>query len=191
VAEKSYCYAIRVASKWKKRVLDLLSVKRLGTPLPECPMPAGGGSEGRVRLEPLFPGYLFCGVRQSARYLPILQTPGATRFECTGSKRARVPDAEIAAINSVVDCGPPTGPHQKEVGRRVRIAKGPLAGATGTVASQPGRDRLAVSVRLLHGSVAVEIDRGWATPFRWANEWRTEPGVRMQQFPEQKALVAS
>ena len=48
-----------------------------------------------------------------------------------------------------------------EVGRRVRLEDGPLAGLEGLLIEKRKQNRLVVSVSLLRRSVAVEIERNW------------------------------
>ena len=49
-----------------------------------------------------------------------------------------------------------------QIGQRVRIAYGPLAGVEGIVArAEDGRSRVVVSVTMLQRAVAAEIDREW------------------------------
>ncbi len=182
MAEKRYWYAIRVAPKRDKRVHELLSQKHFETFLPLCSAPKSSSTGFRPQVRPLFPGYLFCRLEESARYLPILQTPGVVGFVCVGMKRATVEDAEIEAIREVAGSGLPAEPHEYlEVGRRVVIEEGPLAGLTGVLVSTAGRDRFVVSVRMLRRSVAVEIERKWARPCGWAAEWGARMGERIQQ----------
>jgi len=51
---------------------------------------------------------------------------------------------------------------QIQVGQKVSILDGPLAGVEGTVAISKGESqRVVLTVPLLQRSVAVEIDRSW------------------------------
>jgi transcription antitermination factor NusG len=76
-----------------------------------------------------------------------------------------VDDAEIAAIQGIIQSGLPREPWPfLQVGQRVRIASGPLSGYEGILLNVKGNHRLVLSVSLLRRSVAVEVDRAWASP---------------------------
>jgi transcription antitermination factor NusG len=114
----------------------------------------------RVKLvdAPLFPGYLFCRVNIQDR-LPVLAAPGVIRI--VGYNRVPIPldEAEIAAIQSIVNSGLPNQPWPYlKVGDQVQIDSGPLQGLKGILLDVRGTHRVVVSVTLLQRSVAVEID---------------------------------
>ncbi len=107
--------------------------------------------------EPLFPGYVFCRL-DITRRLPVLQTPGVTRFVGLGKTPAQVDAAEMEALVAVVASGLPLEPAKPAVGQTVRILNGPLRGMTGTVIDVNDERRLVVSVSLLQQAAAVVID---------------------------------
>jgi transcription antitermination factor NusG len=113
---------------------------------------------------PLFPGYVFC--RLDPRYrMPLLTIPGALHFVGIGKTPVPIDDSEIAAIQTAVRSGLPTEPWPYlEVGQRVRLEEGPLAGLEGMLVGTSKGQRIVVSVILLKRSVAVTIERHWATP---------------------------
>jgi len=51
-----------------------------------------------------------------------------------------------------------------EVGQRVRLQEGPLAGVEGIFVGEAKQERIVVSVTLLKRSMAVAIERHWAAP---------------------------
>jgi len=51
-----------------------------------------------------------------------------------------------------------------ELGHRVLIERGPLAGVEGILDEVKGKYRLVVSVQLLQRSVSAEVDRDWIRP---------------------------
>jgi transcription antitermination factor NusG len=113
---------------------------------------------------PLFPGYLFCRFDLLNR-LPILVTPGVIQVIGNGKNPIPVEDAEIAAIQAVVQSELPRQPWPfLQLGQKVRIACGPLSGLEGILQSQKGSHRLVLSVSLLRRSVAVEVDSAWVSP---------------------------
>jgi transcription antitermination factor NusG len=113
---------------------------------------------------PLFPGYVFCRLNPEFR-LPLLTTPGVMSFVGIGKVPAPIEDAEIAAIQVAVGAGLSAEPYPfLEVGQRVRLAEGPLAGTDGFLVELRKQQRIVVSVTMLKRSIAVEIDRNWIRP---------------------------
>lgn len=113
---------------------------------------------------PLFPGYVFCRLDPVNR-LPILTIPGALHFVGIGKTPVPVDASEVAAIQAAVRSGLPAEPWMYlEVGERVRLEQGPLAGIEGILTETRKQYRVVVSVSLLRRSVAVEIDQSWIAP---------------------------
>jgi len=105
----------------------------------------------------MFPGYIF------ARFNPfqshdVLKAPGIASIVGFGSKYCPVEDAEIEAIQIVLESGALVSPHaQLRPGSRVRVLHGSLKGLEGTLVEVKDERKLVVSVSLLQRSVAVEI----------------------------------
>jgi transcription antitermination factor NusG len=113
---------------------------------------------------PLFPGYLFCRLDPSQR-LPLLTIPGVLNFVGIGKVPTPIEDAEIAVIQAAAQSGLLTEPCPfLEIGHRIRLDVGPLAGLEGLLSETSNQQRLVVSVTLLRRSIAVAIERHWATP---------------------------
>jgi transcription antitermination factor NusG len=113
---------------------------------------------------PLFPGYVFCKFDLLNR-LPILVTPGVIQVVGTGKNPIPIDDAELAALQAVVQSELPRQPWPfLQVGQKVRIGHGPLSGFEGILVNLKGNHRLVLSVGLLRRSVAVEIDSAWVSP---------------------------
>jgi hypothetical protein len=53
-----------------------------------------------------------------------------------------------------------------EVGQRVRVNYGTLAGLEGILVNLKGNHRVVLSVTLLQRSVAMEVDEAWLTPVK-------------------------
>jgi transcriptional antiterminator NusG len=112
----------------------------------------------------LFPGYVFCRLNPSDR-LPVLTAPGVVDLVGFGKIPAPIPDPEIENVRQMVQSGLFVMPWPfLEVGHRVLIERGPLAGVEGILDEVKGKCRLVVSVQLLQRSVAAEVDRDWIRP---------------------------
>jgi transcription antitermination factor NusG len=119
---------------------------------------------------PFFPGYVFCQFNPLNR-LPILGVPGVVQIVGVGGIPAPLDEAEIGAIQAVVNSRLSSQPWPYlEIGSKVRIEYGPLCGVEGILLSVKGHGRLVLSVTLLQRSVAVEIDQAWVqpSPQHWA-----------------------
>lgn len=114
--------------------------------------------------QPLFPGYLFCRFNIHDRR-PLISTPGVLQIIGSGHTAVPVPDEEIRALQLVVSSGVSKQPWPYlEVGQRVRVNYGTLAGLEGLLVNFKGNHRVVLSVSLLQRSVAMEVDSAWLTP---------------------------
>ncbi len=119
--------------------------------------------------KPLFPGYLFCRLGQSASG-PIVTTPGVVRIVGYGNVPTPVEESEIEALKAVIESGLPAEPWPSvRPGQIVRIAKGPLSGIEGVVWECNRRLNLVVSVAILQRSALVELKPEWVTPAGGSN----------------------
>jgi transcription antitermination factor NusG len=113
---------------------------------------------------PLFPGYVFCQLGNSAR-VPALSTPGVRSVVSFGRGPAPLDEQEIASLKKLVASRSPLKPWPfLEAGARVRVERGPLRGLEGFVLQAGDAWRVVVSITLLQRSVAAEIDRSLIGP---------------------------
>jgi len=106
----------------------------------------------------LFPGYVFVRIEERNK-LQVLKTPGAVNLVSFSGKLAALPEAEITALRNALDneiCAEPY-PFLR-LGRKVRVVRGPMAGAEGILARKRDKYRVVISVEVLMRSVALEID---------------------------------
>ena len=155
-------YAIWTRSHCERLVEQQLSAMGFLPFLPE--VPTRSVRARRVKRAPLFPGYLF--VREAlskSRYVDLLGARGIVRvLEDGWTRLTPVPDADIDAIQRIVQSGLTVFPHPfLQQGDRVRVMEGPLNGVEGIFVrdSQP-KGWLVVSIDLLGRSVALEVSRG-------------------------------
>jgi transcription antitermination factor NusG len=89
----------------------------------------------------------------------MLQVPGVVRLVGFNSAPTPVPDEEIEALRNGLALKVGTTPHPYvTVGRRVKIAFGPLAGLRGILVRNKNDFRVIVSIELIMRSIAVEVD---------------------------------
>jgi len=119
---------------------------------------------------PLFPSYLFSRFDFQNRR-PIITTSGILQIVGNGRMAIPVSDKEISAIQTAVHSGLPHQPWPYiEVGERVRVTYGSLAGLEGILVNFKGDHRVVLSVGLLQRSVALEVDLAWLVSVRELRE---------------------
>jgi transcription antitermination factor NusG len=158
-------YAIRVQTKFASVASAALRGKGYEEFLPLYR--SGRRWSDRVKQVdlPLFPGYLFCRLDVRDRILPVLTSPGVISIVGAGKTPIPIADEEIEGVRAVLRSGLVAHPWPfLNVGSRVHIDDGPLAGVEGIISNIDKNCRLVVSVTLLHRSVAVKIERDWARP---------------------------
>ena len=135
-------------------------------------------SDRRKEVEqPLFPGYLFCRFDFQQRR-PLILTPGVLQIVGTGRTPVPVSDDEIRALQLAVSSGVPKQPWPYlELGQRVRVNYGTLAGLEGILVNLKGNHRVVLSVTLLQRSVAMEVDTAWLTPVKETVRSNMTPGI--------------
>jgi transcription antitermination factor NusG len=112
----------------------------------------------------LFPGYVFVHVSTSER-LRILQLPGVVRFVQFSGQPATLAAGDIEALRNGLSQGVKAEHHPYlTVGRRVRVAHGPLAGARGILSRVKTNWRIVISIDAIMRSVAVEVDEADVVP---------------------------
>jgi len=159
-------YAVRVRSRYEFVTSRDLRSKGYEEFLPSYRTHHRWSDRVRDLELPLFPGYLFCRFNPRDPYR-LLNSPGVVHVVSAGREYVPVNESEIAAIQSVCRSGLPVEPWPfLQVGRRILVERGPLAGTEGIVVELRGKCRLVASLTLLQRSVASEIDREWVRPVR-------------------------
>ena len=161
-ASDRHWFAVRVKSRHEKIVAEVARNKGFEQFLPLNRCHHRWSDRVKSVELPLFPGYLFCRLNPGHR-VPLLTIPGVVYLVGVGKTPVPIDDNEILALQAAIRSGLPAEPWPfLEVGRRVRLEDGPLAGLEGLLIEKRKQNRLVVSVSLLRRSVAVEIERNWA-----------------------------
>jgi len=157
-------YALQVRPRFEKVIASTLLSKGYEGFLPLYRHRSRWSDRMKEVELPLFPGYLFCRLDLNNR-LPVLVTPGVMHLVGIGRVPHAVEEEEIVSLQSIVVSGLQAEPRSYlNIGERVRIEIGPLAGTEGILLALKGSARLVVSVSLLQRSVSVEIDESWVVP---------------------------
>jgi len=158
-ARAAQWFALVVKPRFDKAVARTLEAKGFEALVPTYRKCHTYGTRSKVSELPLFPGYVCCrfDVRRS---LPILSTPGVVRIVGVRSVPTPLSDVEIESLQAVIKAGVPVQPFPfVNVGQKVRITSGALAGVEGIVLGLKPQLRLILSISLLQRSVLLEIDR--------------------------------
>jgi transcription antitermination factor NusG len=106
---------------------------------------------------PLFPTYVFVRIAREARGA-VLGVPGALSIVGSGREPWPLPDLEIEALRSGL-LERKIEPHPYlNVGERVRIKAGVMAGIEGVLVRKKNDFRVVLSLDAIMRSVAVEVD---------------------------------
>lgn len=122
-------------------------------------------SDRKVQLDlPLFPGYVFLRLALREK-LRVLQIPSIVRLVGFCGQPTALSDEEMDALRDGLTKQLKAEPHPYlTVGRRVRVANGPVKGLEGVIVKRKNRCRLVISLDLIMRSVSVEIDRADVVP---------------------------
>ena len=106
----------------------------------------------------LFPSYVFVKIEEDNK-LRVLKVPGAVNLVSFNGKMAALPEREIEALRNALENDTYAEPcPYLRVGRKVRVVRGPMAGAEGVLSRKKDTSRVVISVDVLMRSVAVEVD---------------------------------
>jgi len=157
-------FALRVRPRSEKAVAEALRGKGYEDFLP-LHRERRRWSDRVAEVElPLFPGYVFSRFDVRKR-LPVLTIPGVMLVVGVAKVPHPIDDREIEALQILARSRLHMQPWPfLHIGQRVRIIRGPLAGADGILASVKNQSRLVVSITLLQRSVAVEVPEDSAWP---------------------------
>ena len=151
-------FGLHIKSNFEKVVATILEAKGLEVYCPSFRSRRRWSDRVKEIEEPLFPGYVFCRFDPNNR-LPILTTPGVVSIVGVARTPAPIAEDEIRAVQRIVASGLTARPWPfLQVGQRVVIEKGALAGTEGILLELKNRYRIVVSISLLQRSIAAEID---------------------------------
>jgi transcription antitermination factor NusG len=107
---------------------------------------------------PLFPGYILVRIDLRDR-LRVLQAPGAARLVGFNGTPLPLQDSEIDGLRQKLTGQVRVEPHPYlQIGRRVRVKCGTLAGLEGILIRKKQKYRIVLSIEMLQRSIAAEVD---------------------------------
>ena len=112
----------------------------------------------------LFPGYIFARIDSGGK-LRVLQLPGVVRFVSFNGQPAPLASDDIDALRNALQHGLHAEHHPYlTAGRRVKVVRGPLAGARGVLLRLKTNCRIVISIDAIMRSVSVEVDESDVEP---------------------------
>ncbi|MBI4507185.1 MAG: transcription/translation regulatory transformer protein RfaH [Chloroflexi bacterium] len=153
-------YVLRTKRRAEAQVSQLLAARGMTC---YCPQLARRRNGGRLRVEPLFPGYLFVRLGSDVEHWKLARwSPGVAYLVGTGRSFVPVPDEVMCALQMRVMA---EGAHANggafAAGDRVLIASGPLEGLEAVfdrVLTPSGRSRVLVEFVSRYMPVEVDLD---------------------------------
>jgi len=160
-------YALHVRSRHEKLVALLLGQKGFETFLPLYQVKHRWATARRNSELPLFPCYVFCRFDLQQR-TKVISTQGVVSIVGAGSVPIPLDEKELDAVRAVVASGRDAERCEYlQVGSRVTIERGPLAGVEGVLVVAKNCRKFVVQISLLRRSVSVQVDADdldWAPP---------------------------
>ena len=156
-------YALHTRSRFEQKVHDQLSSKSLETFLPRIQVWSRRKDRRKKILVPMIPGYVFVRSQLEAEeYYHIIQTIGVVRMVALKGKPIPANDEEISSL-MILHGTDRTVQNRSYMakGNQVMIMEGPLKGLIGIYLRHKAKDKVVVSLELLHRSLEVEIE-DWA-----------------------------
>jgi transcriptional antiterminator RfaH len=155
-------FAVYTKPRQEQIALENLERQDFHCFLPMAVNPYQRRSASKLRIEPLFPRYLFLNAIADQQSLgPVRSTRGVATMVRFGLELARLPETVMSAIND--RCDPQTGlvqldPVPVEPGDFVKVFDGPFAGAEGIFKERKGENRALMLIKMLGTESTVEVD---------------------------------
>ena len=155
-------FAVYSKPRQERTALEHLQRQGFECFLPMAINPYQRRSSKKLRVEPLFPRYLFLNAVADQQSLgPVRSTRGVATLVRFGLELARLPETVMNAINN--RCDPKTGlvqldPVPVEPGDYVKGFDGPFAGIEGIFKERKGENRARLRMKMLGTESTVEVD---------------------------------
>jgi transcriptional antiterminator NusG len=158
-AEAVPWYAVYTRSRHEKLVAEQFAQKKISTFLP-LRVEVHRWQDRYKKVEmPLFRGYVFAQYeRESGARISILRTTGVVRIVGFGQEDVSIPGEQIEALQRLLETRQLVHRHRYlQVGERVKVISGALAGVEGILVRVKKQDRLVIAIEPIRQAVAVEL----------------------------------
>lgn len=152
-------FAIYTRSRHEKLVAEQLAQKKIPAFLP-LKIEVHRWQDRYKKVEmPLFRGYVFAQYEQeSPARTSILRTTGVVRIVGFGQQDAAIPGEQIENLRRLLETRQLVHRHRYlQIGERVKVISGALAGLEGILVRVKKQDRLVIAIEPIRQAVAVEL----------------------------------
>jgi transcription antitermination factor NusG len=157
-------FAIFTHPRYEKKVAEHLQARSIENFLPTYQSKRIWKNRQTVTLDvPLFPSYLFARIRPRDRGC-ALGVPGVLGIVGGPCCSAAVPDQYIDTLRTGLALRRIFPHPEPEIGERVRIVAGPLAGVEGILTFFKSVRRVVLSIELIRQWVSIEVSRDEIEP---------------------------
>jgi transcription antitermination factor NusG len=151
-------FAAYTTPRHEKHVAEMLAERNIESFLPLYRTVRQWKKSSPVTLEmPLFPCYLFVHIRRAARGT-VLGLPGVVSIVGSAKEPWPLPELEIEALQLGVQTGKVEPHPYLNVGDKVRIKAGSMAGVEGILVRRRNQMRFVLTLDAIMRSVSVEVD---------------------------------
>ena len=158
-------YALRVRSRYEKKIASLLEQKGIEISLPLLQVTRQWSDRKKLIQVPLFRGYVFTRILMHLQRFEVLQTTGAVAFPGISGKIKAIPDEQMYWLDQVLHTGEDIRPEPDlQAGQRVRVSHGPWRGIEGIVQGTRAKTRLVIWLDTLMQGISVNIDAALLEP---------------------------
>lgn len=152
-----------VYSKPRKEELAQVNLERQGYPtyLPRMRMARNRAGRRTIRIEPMFPRYLFIQLdSENDNWAPIRSTLGVINLVRFGMLPSPVPEELVASLRARDNAsGIQDVPlHSFSEGQRVRIEEGPFTGYEGIFLARSGEQRVLILLDIVGKAARAQVN---------------------------------
>jgi transcription antitermination factor NusG len=188
VDSRAQCYPFNVRVRAEESIARTLREKGYEVLLPTYIQKRRYSDRTKRVSCALFPGYVFAYTTMDAM-MGILATPGTNYVVRSGTRITSLSPEDETTVRALClvngECEPC---NDLQIGLRVLIEAGPLAGLTGTLAKVRNNERVIISVESVQRSVMVEIGRASLRVLEDKPLRRRDWGVGISQTADISAL---
>jgi len=153
-------FAVHTRAKHEKKVAFELERRGVSAFVPLVAQVRQWSDRKKVLEWALFSCYAFVHTHSASEiYRSVLQTPGVLRWVSFGKSPAVIPGPQIEAVKRIVETRVNCTLHPfLKAGHKVRIRGGCLEGLECILLSQPGDQKLVVSIERIERSICISAE---------------------------------
>jgi len=153
-------FAVRTSFRWEKLVQGWLEKKNIEVYLPLLHVVRRYKSKTKHLKIPLINSFVFVNIVES-EYIEVLETEGAIFFLRDAKDLKAIPEREITIMRLVageeIDSSIEVAPISYEIGQKVEIIRGQLAGITGKLVEKKGKKSFVVELSHLELELVIQV----------------------------------